>query len=51
VDPVLLTPQATFGAKFLHTSIPGMAAAYLFHLLHEPSVYRWQQAGGCERGD
>jgi death-on-curing protein len=26
------TPQATFGGEFLHTSIPAMAAAYLFHL-------------------
>ncbi len=25
-------PQATFGGEFLHTSIPAMAAAYLFHL-------------------
>ena len=25
-------PQATFDGKFLHSSIPAMAAAYLFHL-------------------
>jgi death-on-curing protein len=25
-------PQATFGGEFPHTSIPAMAAAYLFHL-------------------
>ncbi|MGA2144874.1 MAG: type II toxin-antitoxin system death-on-curing family toxin [Bryobacteraceae bacterium] len=26
------TPAATFGGEYLHTSIPAMAAAYLFHL-------------------
>jgi death-on-curing protein len=26
------TPQATFGGEYLHTSIPGIAAAYLYHL-------------------
>ena len=28
----MATPQSTFDGQFLHTSIPGMAAAYLFHL-------------------
>jgi death-on-curing protein len=32
LESAIATPQATFGGKFLHTSIPAMAAAYLFHL-------------------
>src|ERR1035441_2390134 len=30
-------PQATFGGEFLHTSIPAMAAAHLFHLCQNHS--------------
>jgi death-on-curing protein len=29
------TPQATFGGEYLHTTIPEMAAAYLFHLAQD----------------
>src|SRR5882757_3503406 len=32
LESAIATPQATFGGEFLHTSIPAMAAAYLFHL-------------------
>jgi death-on-curing protein len=32
LESAAATPQATFGGEFLHTSIPTMAAAYLFHL-------------------
>jgi death-on-curing protein len=32
LESAVATPQATFGGEFLHTSIPAMAAAYLFHL-------------------
>lgn len=32
LESAVSTPQATFGGQFLHTSIPAMAAAYLFHL-------------------
>jgi death-on-curing protein len=32
LESAVATPQATFGGVFLHTSIPAMAAAYLFHL-------------------
>jgi death-on-curing protein len=32
LESATATPQATFGGEFLHTSIPAMAAAYLFHL-------------------
>jgi death-on-curing protein len=32
LESAIATPQATFGGGFLHTSIPAMAAAYLFHL-------------------
>ena len=32
LESAIATPQATFGGKFLHPSIPAMAAAYLFHL-------------------
>ena len=28
----MATPTATFGGQFLHSSIPSMAAAYLFHI-------------------
>src|SRR5271154_4651081 len=32
LESAIATPQATFDGDFLHTSIPAMAAAYLFHL-------------------
>ena len=32
LESAVATAQATFGGKFLHSSIPAMAAAYLFHL-------------------
>ena len=32
LESAVATPQATFGGQFLHTTIPAMAAAYLFHL-------------------
>jgi death-on-curing protein len=32
LESAVATPQATFDGQFLHTSIPSMAAAYLFHL-------------------
>lgn len=32
LESAVATPMATFGGEFLHTSIPAMAAAYLFHL-------------------
>jgi death on curing protein len=32
LESAVATPQATFGGEFLHTGIPSMAAAYLFHL-------------------
>ncbi|MGA3026619.1 MAG: type II toxin-antitoxin system death-on-curing family toxin [Bryobacteraceae bacterium] len=32
LESAVATPQATFGGEFLHTSIPAMAASYLFHL-------------------
>jgi death-on-curing protein len=32
LESAAATPQATFGGEFLHTSIPAIAAAYLFHL-------------------
>jgi death-on-curing protein len=32
LESAVAAPQATFGGEFLHTSIPAMAAACLFHL-------------------
>jgi death on curing protein len=32
LDSAVAMPQATFDGDFLHAGIPGMAAAYLFHL-------------------
>ena len=32
LESAVATPQATFGGEYLHTTIPEMAAAYLFHL-------------------
>ena len=32
LQSALATPQATFGGEYLHSSIPAMAAAYLFHI-------------------
>lgn len=32
LESAVATPQATFDSELLHTSIPAIAAAYLFHL-------------------
>jgi death-on-curing protein len=32
LESAFATPQATFGGEFLHSTIPAMASAYLFHL-------------------
>ena len=32
LESAVATPQATFSGEFLHSSIPAMAGAYLFHL-------------------
>jgi death on curing protein len=31
LESAVATPMAAFGGRFLHTTIPSMAAAYLFH--------------------
>jgi death-on-curing protein len=51
LESAVATPHATFGGEFLHTSIPAIAAAYLFHLCQNHAfVHRRQQASGCKRG-
>lgn len=46
LESAVATPQATFGGEFLHTSIPAMAAAYLFHLCqNHPFVDGNKRAG------
>lgn len=37
LESAVATPQVTFGGEFLHSSIPAMAAAYLFHLCQNHS--------------
>jgi death-on-curing protein len=32
LESAVATPHATFDGKLLHTSIPAIAAAYVFHL-------------------
>jgi death-on-curing protein len=32
LESAVATPAATFGGEYLHTSVPAMKAAYLFHL-------------------
>jgi|ERR1017187_5637550 death-on-curing protein len=32
LESAVATPMATFGGQFLHSTIPSMAAAYLFHI-------------------
>ena len=32
LESAIAQPQATFSTEFLHTSLPAMAAAYLFHI-------------------
>lgn len=32
LESPVATPMATFGGQFLHSTIPAMAAAYLFHI-------------------
>jgi len=34
LESALAMPQATYGGRGLHESLPEMAAAYLFHLVH-----------------
>jgi death-on-curing protein len=46
LESAVATPQATFGGEFLHSSIPEMAAAYLFHLCqNHPFVDGNKRAG------
>ena len=33
LESAVATPMASFGGEFLHSTIPSMAAAYLFHLV------------------
>lgn len=35
LESAVATPRVTFGGEFLHTSIPAMAAAYLYHLCQD----------------
>lgn len=47
LESAVATPQATFGGEYLHTSIPAMAAAYLFHLCqNHPFVDGNKRVGG-----
>ena len=32
LESAVATPMATFGGEYLHSTIPAMAAAYLFHI-------------------
>ena len=46
LESCVATPQATFGGELLHTSIPAIAAAYLFHLCqNHPFVDGNKRAG------
>ena len=49
LESAVAMPQATFGGEFLHTSIPAMAAAYLFHLCQNHPFVRWQQTSRRKR--
>ena len=41
LESAVATPMATFGGEFLHSTIPSMAAAYLFHICqNHPSSRR-----------
>jgi hypothetical protein len=51
LDSAIAAPQASFNGDYLRTSIPAMAAAYLFSPFPKPSIHRWQQAGRSKRGD
>ena len=46
LESAVAAPQATFGGEFLHSSVPAMAAAYLFHLCrNHPFVDGNKRAG------
>jgi len=46
LESAIATPQVTFSEEFLHTSIPAMAAAYLFHVCqNHPFVDGNKRAG------
>ena len=46
LESAVATPMGTFGGQFLHTSIPSMAAAYLFHICqNHPFVDGNKRAG------
>jgi death-on-curing protein len=47
LESAVATPQATFGGEFLHTSIPAMAAAYLFHLCQNHPFIDGNKRGGA----
>ncbi len=46
LESALAAPRATFGGGFLHTTLPEMAAAYLFHVVrNHPFVDGNKRAG------
>jgi len=46
LESALAAPRATFGGGFLHTTLPEMAAAYLFHIVgNHPFVDGNKRAG------
>ena len=47
LESAVATPQATFGGEYLHTSIPAMAAAYLFHLCQNHSFVDGNKRAGA----
>jgi hypothetical protein len=51
LESAIAQPQATYSDEFLHTSLPAMAAAYLFHICRNHPCRRWEQARGGEHGD
>ncbi len=47
LESAAATPMATFGGEFLHSTVPSMAAAYLFHICQ--NTRSWTATSGRAR--
>jgi death-on-curing protein len=50
LESAIVTPTATFGGEFLHSTIPAMAAAYLFHICQNHPFVDGNKRTGANAG-
>ena len=48
LESAVATPMVTFGGEYLHSSIPAMAAAYLFHIAQNHAFIDGNKRSGAK---